>query len=198
MFLMFISACGTSEITTLPKSDTAEDVESDTDTDIDTDSDSDADSDADADSDTDSDADSDADVEDPNPAENGDVLIHLQLGRPVALVEFWYGYCATREAAECPEFAYVGQQTNTRTYDFTFVGTSGAIKFDAYIDDDGDNIWDSDLAEMDGNWNCYTTAEVTAFMDGESVTPLLSSITTDGCLIGLSLSDAWNSITSNP
>ncbi len=187
LYLLVLIACGTSEVTA-PETETVN-------------ADSNADADTDVDSDTDSDSDSDtepASTVDPNPNENGNVMIELQLGRSVSSIEFWYGYCATREAVDCPEFDYVGEEANTRTYDFEFVGTTGSLKFDAYIDEDGDGVIDSDLADLDGSGYCYTTAEVAAFMDGESVTTLLSSVTTDNCLIGLSLTDAWDSVSTSP
>lgn len=189
LYLFVLIACGTSEVTA-PSSGANSAADS-----ADADADTDVDSDTDADTDTGSPP---ATTDDPNPSENGNVLIELQFGRSVADVQFWYGYCATREAVECPEFDYVGEEANTRTYDFEFVGTTGSLKFDAYIDEDGDGVIDSDLADLDGSGYCYTTAEVTAFMDGESVTTLLSSITTDNCLIGLSLTDAWDSISTSP
>lgn len=168
--LMILAACGTSEVTAGPEdsqSDAADTAPTDTGT-----------------------------SSDPDPGRNGNVFILIEMGRAEPSIAFWYGYCADRDAADCPEWSNAGTVVNQPTFRFDYVAIDGAIKFDGLIDTDGDGESDKEVADADAEGACYRTGGVTAELDGRSVSDLVEMVGSEdlGCILGLSVTDAWNAV----
>ncbi len=186
MILFLLSAaCGTSEVTAGPKDATADSGSAPPpDTGRDTSSDA---------------SDTETLGDDANPSEPGNVLLRIQMGRAEPGIAFWYGYCADRDAAACPEWSEAGTVVNQSAYDFDYVALSGSIRFDGLVDDDGDGTSDKEIADEDSS-GCYRTGDATATIDGHDVSSLVELVQSadQGCVLGLSVDAAWAQVTAGP
>lgn len=190
MIFLLLQACGTSEVTAAPAVKTVDPGDtSPTDTNVPDDTSG----------DTDDVSDTETLGDDANPSEPGNLLLRIQMGRAEPGIAFWYGYCADRDAATCPEWAEAGTVVNQPAYDFDYVALSGSIAFDGLIDDDGNGASDKEFADEDSS-GCYRTGDATATLDGHDVSNLVELVesATQGCVLGLSVDAAWTQVSANP
>jgi len=187
MIFLLLHACGTSEVTAPPADESVDPGDTPpTDT-------------GPADDTSPDTADTETIGDDANPSEPGNVLLRVQMGRAEPEISFWYGYCADRAAASCPEWSEAGTVVNQSAYDFDYVALTGSLLFDGLVDDDGDGAADKEIADEDSS-GCYRTGDATATLDGRDVSNLIELIEseTQGCVLGLSVDAAWTQVSASP